>query len=192
VRIATTVAGVVLLVIAATAFAHPPFRSQGMKAGAELRYPVRLTGIPHKLRRRLRLPHLPADATCPVSTPGPTGVDLGLGLGKGPAYPIGFDEQSTLHYAGVRFPRPWTGNKVLWVVEPSYRGPVLIRGRQLNGRWWLGFDRGERPYVEMHIAGDGTEWTEYPSYTRVRARGCYGYQIDGRAFSRIIVFRVAP
>lgn len=28
-----------------------------------------------------------------------------------------------------------------------------------------------------------------PSYTWLRALGCYGYQIDGRTFSRVIVFR---
>jgi len=32
-------------------------------------------------------------------------------------------------------------------------------------------------------------WANYPSYTRLRAAGCYGYQIDGTAFSRVIVFR---
>jgi hypothetical protein len=28
-----------------------------------------------------------------------------------------------------------------------------------------------------------------PSYTRLRAPGCYAYQIDGLTFSRVIVFR---
>jgi hypothetical protein len=31
-------------------------------------------------------------------------------------------------------------------------------------------------------------WRNMPSYTRVRAPGCYGYQIDGTSFSRVIVF----
>jgi len=28
-----------------------------------------------------------------------------------------------------------------------------------------------------------------PSFTRLRAAGCYGYQVDGQAFSYVVVFR---
>jgi hypothetical protein len=115
-------------------------------------------------------------------------------LGAGPAYPAAFDESSTLHFAGAAFPTPWTGNKVLWIVGPQYRGPILVRGRQLDAAFWVGFDRGVgiRPYAELHLRGDGRGWRDYPSYTRVRGAGCFAYQIDGTTFSRVIVFRAAP
>ena len=112
-------------------------------------------------------------------------------------HPVGFDEHSVLHYRDAAFPPPWTGQKVLWVASPKYRGPIFIRGHQLRGRWWLGFDGWNgRPYAEMRLdrptANAGAEWREFPSYTRVRAPGCYAYQIDGTTFSRIVVFRAAP
>jgi len=38
-------------------------------------------------------------------------------------------------------------------------------------------------------ANPGHAWRQFPSYTRVRARGCYAYQIDGTNFSTVVVFR---
>jgi hypothetical protein len=139
--------------------------------------------------------HIPAprpDGTCPVSSRHVVSAQFSAALGPGPAYPAIFDEQSTLHYYGAAFPPPWTGQKVLWIVGPSYRGPILIRGHQIGGKWWVGFDGFQsRPWSEMRVQGTGG-WLGYPSYTRVRGGGCYAYQIDGRSFSRIIVFRAAP
>jgi hypothetical protein len=76
---------------------------------------------------------------------------------------------------------------VNWIVAPSYRGRILIRGRQLDGPNELRFNNGPMPPREMHLIGRGPH-TSTPSYTRVRADGCYGYQMDGAHFSRVIVF----
>ena len=76
--------------------------------------------------------------------------------------------------------------KVLWFVHPRSAGPVLIRGRRLDGPGLVRFDRGKLPAAELRIPA-GTE--ERPSFTRLRSAGCYGYQIDGASFSRIVVFR---
>ena len=35
-------------------------------------------------------------------------------------------------------------------------------------------------------------WRDTASYTRFRGPGCYGYQIDGTTFSRVIVFSAEP
>jgi hypothetical protein len=87
----------------------------------------------------------------------------------------------------------WGGQKVLWVVDPSYHGPVLIRGRRLDGDESVRFDRGREPAQQLRlppVPGNTTGgWANYPSYTRLRAAGCYGYQIDGTSFSKVIVFR---
>ena len=59
-----------------------------------------------------------------------------MGLGRGPAYPIGLnvaDGTLALATADNFESRDWMGQKVLWFVHPRYRGPVLIRGRQLDG-----------------------------------------------------------
>jgi hypothetical protein len=104
----------------------------------------------------------------------------------------------TLGYVlGRQFRRPWGGQKVLWVARPEYQAPILIRGHHLREKWWLAFDgwRG-RPYAEMRLLqatpNPGAEWRQFPSYTRVRARRCYAYQVDGLTFSIVVVFRAAP
>lgn len=86
---------------------------------------------------------------------------------------------------------------MLWFVHPRYRGPILIRGRQLDGPHFVRFDRGSKPSAELRISpGESVAWSRQvegsrgrPSYTRLRAPGCYAYQIDGTTFSRVIVFR---
>ena len=84
----------------------------------------------------------------------------------------------------------WSGAKVLWFVAPRYRGPVLIRGGRLEQPGRLRFERGKVPPLEMRIQkAKGPR--DRPSYTRLRAPGCYAYQIDGTTFSRIVVFQAA-
>jgi hypothetical protein len=82
--------------------------------------------------------------------------------------------------------------KVLWAVDtPHYSGVVLIRGHQLDGLNELRFDNGDMPPTELRITpfpGTPDGWTGQPSYTRVRAPGCYAYQIDGLTFSKHIIF----
>src|SRR5205085_1141932 len=80
----------------------------------------------------------------------------------------------------------WSGQKVLWFVAPSYRGPVLIRGRRLDAPGYVRFERGKLPPAELRIASgtslvgnpgvDDRGQRYHPSYTRLRAPGCYGYQ----------------
>jgi hypothetical protein len=156
-----------------------------------------------KLHRPFHLPVVVAGAACPVSAK--TRVDLGHeGVrflpGRGPAYPNFAGAGTTLEY---QWPPPensdfygtgWSGNKVLWWVAGAYHGPVLIRGRQLDGNERVRFERGSPPPLELKIpAGKGwAAWKgarDRPSYTRVRAEGCYAYQVDGTTFSRTIVFQ---
>jgi len=93
---------------------------------------------------------------------------------------------------------PWLTTKLFWYVRPRYRGPVLIRGRQLDGTHRLGFNGAALPRWELRIhIGQTVRWSGQPSYSRglpsnLRALvpGCYGVQIDGTRFSRIVIFRV--
>jgi hypothetical protein len=155
------------------------------------------------LRRPLHLPKLAAGATCPVSH-----VDHrvswkrinifgGEGLGPGPVYP-GMPSAFLMASRDVQYGGPWFGDKVFWYVLPRYRGPVLLRGRRLDGPQKLGFNGTRRPLAELRISRDQTvSWTGQPpgsrgvpSGVRVLVPGCYGVQIDGTSFSRIVVFRV--
>jgi hypothetical protein len=159
-----------------------------------------------KLHRPLHLPALAPGAPCSVSE-----VDqrfkfakygVAPGLGHGPAYPIGFAQPgSVLRYTYPPEPNQgwygsrWSGQKVLWFVGPAYHGPVLIRGKQLDGPELLRFEVGDVPPTEMRIpvATSGGNlpggWRDRPSYTRLRAPGCYAYQVDGTFFSYAVVFR---
>jgi hypothetical protein len=84
--------------------------------------------------------------------------------------------------------------KAMWAIDPRYVGPVLVRGRQLDGADILKFEKGEpgfsdytrtHPTTELHESGGYV----HPSVTRVQTLGCYAYQVDGIGFSYSIVFR---
>jgi len=140
------------------------------------------------LERPLHLPHVVPGAACPISH-SDAAVDFGKfgiarGLGPGPAYPI--LPRGILALVPAADGGRWAAQKVLWFVHPRYRGPVLVRGRRLDGSGLVRFDRGVVPPPELRLPA-GT--TERPSFTRLRAAGCYAYQIDGEDFSRVIVFR---
>jgi hypothetical protein len=159
------------------------------------------------LERPLHLPTVAAGGACPVSHPGKVNFlryGVGVGIGIGPAYPIGFAQPGTRltwiapatnnAFAGSQ----WGGEKVLWFVAPSYRGRVLIRGGRLDATGDVRFGNGVTPATEMRIGTGPAKAVEpgiklvgqrvVPSVTRLQSPGCYAYQIDGTTFSRVIVF----
>ena len=154
------------------------------------------------LRRPLHLPHLAAGSKCPVSKVDARiawkGIDIfgGSGIGQRPVYP-GLGAHSGLLFAtrDEQYGSKWFGEKVFWYVQPSYRGPVLIRGRRLDGPQVMRFNGKRRTPAELHIAsGQTVSWKGQPpgsrgvpTNVRIIAPGCYGIQIDGTTFSRIII-----
>jgi hypothetical protein len=155
------------------------------------------------LHRSLHLPALGPGGRCPASklVPEPAGKKNGVdgGLGSGPVYPILSRPGLLAFFRPDEWGRgPWAGEKVLWIVRADYKGPVLIRGRRLDGPQRMRFDGGAKPHAEIRIApGETVKWTGQvpgsrgrPSYVRVRAVGCYGVQIDGTTFSRVVVFPI--
>lgn len=157
------------------------------------------------LLRPLHLPHIAPGSRCPVSR-----VDHRIqfarrfgvgtpGLGTGPAYPIGLPSGNLRLAPAKNFgSRSWAGQKVLWLVLPSYRGPLLIRGARIDGSGLIRFQQGSVPPKQLRIPVGGSQatpgfpvpkGTRYtPSTTRVRGPGCYAYQIDGTTFSHVVVF----
>jgi len=93
----------------------------------------------------------------------------------------------------------WGFSKVLWLSSAGYAGPALIRGRQLDGPTEVRFMEGVDPPAELQFPMEGSGWSpdlepgwrQLPSYTRVRAPGCYAYQVDGPDFTEVIVFSAA-
>ena len=149
----------------------------------------------HALHRALHLPTVSGER-CPASKLAGKRYGMDGGLGRGPVYPILARPGLLAFVRADEWGRRWAGQKVLWFVSPEYKGPVLIRGRRLDGPQWMRFDDGAR--AEIRIApGETVKWTGQvlgsrgrPSYVRVRAVGCYGVQIDGMTFSRVVVFPI--
>jgi hypothetical protein len=152
-----------------------------------------------KLRRPLHIPHIAPGSPCPVTPARRVSPSFGTrpAQGPGPVYPIGGFPTLTFTYPPQRYQlwygSSWSGNKVLWIARPSYRGRVLIRGRQLDGSRDARFGSGLNPSRELRLSSVGGSsaggWQNRPSYTRLRVPGCYAWQVDGTTFSRVIVFK---
>jgi hypothetical protein len=137
------------------------------------------------LRRPLHIPRIEPGSRCPV-TRAPR---------SGRSYPL-LSASAVVRY---RFPAlqgepaygsPWTSVPIAWRVTPGYRGPLLIRGRQLDGTHVLRFGPGQIPGTAQWVprSAKSSERT-FGSLLRLRAPGCYAFQIDGLTFSRTIVFQ---
>jgi hypothetical protein len=152
-----------------------------------------------RLQRPMNVPSVADGAPCPTSAANGSLSRLGFAgtaWGAGPAYPVLAPDRPVLHYLdpipsqSPFFGSAWFGNEVPWAVDrASYRGPLLIRGRQLDGpnRVRFGLDSVLTPELRLRSTGIG-----YPSFTRVRAPGCYAYQVDGLGFSYTVVFEARP
>lgn len=124
-------------------------------------------GISASIRRPLRTP-----ASC---TPH---------AGAGPVTP---QPSTSLHVTSF-IGSAWDGGRVNWLASSSYRGPILIRGRQVGGSGAVGFGEGHVPYDELQLQ-TGSAGPPWQSFTRVQSPGCYFYQVDGTSFSETIVFK---
>lgn len=154
-----------------------------------------------QLRKRpLTTRRVAPGGTCPVSAQagglGRFGYPQIPAWGTGPVWPfiggvstldvpIQFDPTGDYAIWGVR--------KDMFAIDPKYVGPVLIRGRQLDGDDTLRFETGEpgftdaeraNPLAELRLVGGYI----HPAVTRVRTLGCYAWQIDGIGFEKLIVF----
>jgi hypothetical protein len=158
--------------------------------------------IPSSLRRPLHLPAVVPGEACPASR-GRTYTNSqfgGITLGRGPVLPLvgvarGRDSEPAKD--GILRVRPYTEYpgwffvKTLWFSFPRYQGPVLLRGRQLDGSHDLAM--GEPPTIDPELPAGPTAngedgFREWPGGTWVKGAGCYGWQVDGLDFSYVIVF----
>ncbi len=146
-------------------------------------------------RRPLDLPAVGRASQCPVTPARVVSPDFGPALGRGPVYAVGFGSESAISLTGLLQEGGWYYLKVLWVGEPAFSGPVLVRGGRIDAPGELRFERGPDPPLELrlHTAQGGASvsgWHHWPTYTRVSSPGCYAYQVDGPAFTDVIVFEV--
>lgn len=71
----------------------------------------------------------------------------------------------------------WGVAKLLWVVDGALGGPDELR-----------FEGSRGPELVLPDDGRGNPWRDYSSFTRLRAQGCYAYQIDTRTRSFTVAF----
>lgn len=149
----------------------------------------------------LQVPAISSGEACPVS-PQQVAHNLSAGFGSGPAVgsgPIyalmGEIQEGVLRYSQsyslAHYKDGWASSKVLWMANPKVSGNVLIRGRQIDGPNTIGFGTGVDPEsaLQWQITSQNG-WGSLPSETRVRAPGCYAYQVDSQEGSEVIVFQV--
>ncbi len=151
-----------------------------------------------ELRRPLRIDALGQAARCPVSPARVLSSQFAPGQGTGPVYPVGAAGGLQFSYPVEPtqrwYPSQWGGNKVAWVARAGFAGRVLIRGERRDGTDGVRFGDRPQPQVELRLnfsaddLGEGG-WLNKGTYTRVRAAGCYAWQIDGRDFTRVVTFR---
>jgi hypothetical protein len=161
-----------------------------------------------ELRRPLSLPAVPAGGACPVSEvhtmPKGGGFNTDYpAIGEGPFRATGQADWGFADPPPIEEPytdTDWRSAKVIWHVDPTYSGPLLLRGARIDGPGELRFDRylgalgqGDAPtgYEELAypaMTGDPGLRTP-PSGVYLTSPGCYAIQVDGTTFSQIIVFR---
>jgi hypothetical protein len=158
-------------------------------------------------KRALLLPAVAPGAPCPTSPAHHISASLGMVLGSGPVFITaqGITHGELLALSSGSFGNgqsSWGGQRVIWVTGRLFRGPVLVRGRQLDGRGTIGFNGGlgqsddaqdwanTPPLPELQlVAGSGpAARPSWVSFVRLQTAGCYAFQIDGGDFSETIVF----
>jgi hypothetical protein len=177
------------------------------------------------VQRAVRPPRLNPRKGCPdPSSPDATelpGVPAEAGRGRAPVYvvhqaiPRFLDFFSPSLFAEVDESRGWRGALALVVVDPTYRGPVLIRGGYVapladgeatSDKPRLGFGKTARPSRALRLPStlwrtDVTpravwghrlnllpRWRAVTAVVRTRREGCYFYQVDGLGFSHRFLF----
>lgn len=158
--------------------------------------------------RPLLLPTLAPGVGCPAAQGQNVEPGFGPAIGDSPVYIVGMGTDGVLQATAPATKgnggATWGGQFVMFIIAPSYRGPVLARGHQLDGPHPLlfnggldqlnGFDAASPVLLsQLRIEGGpafGSPWPNFPAQLRVQAPGCYAIQLDGETFSQTVVFRV--
>jgi hypothetical protein len=101
-------------------------------------------------------------------------------------------------------------NKVAWAADPSYSGPIRIRGGRIDGSGQVLFESFDNRWsgAPVKTAADGTRlspeldfveshstfpnvpagWRMWPTSMYLSTPGCYGWQVDGLGFTDVFTF----
>jgi len=171
-------------------------------------------------QRRLTLPVIRAGDRCPVTRGSRESVPREqyifcsgcLWFGRGPVYfawawdfqvggrvigPLSNDvDDATFSLRGAPYESSVYQAKTPWVSKPDYDGPILIRGKRLDGKGTLRFyNQGPKPVEDFKLNApnrtDSTHWSFWPSYIILSGLGCYGVQVDTLRGTDIVIFSAA-
>jgi hypothetical protein len=97
---------------------------------------------------------------------------------------------------------------VAWIANPSYSGPIRIRGGRIDGAGQLLLASGDYGYGGRVTKVEGTDlypeldfpiagvvsnqpaaWRTWPSFTYIATPGCYAWQVDGIGFTEFITIQ---
>jgi hypothetical protein len=160
------------------------------------------------LARPLHLPSLTPGEGCPATPGGQIDTSLfgGVALGSGPVRVLLADRGDVLRghvdlgatqrQPGTTNAPRWFAVQTLWFSMPGYDGPFVVRGQRLGQSGSIevqpdatGLAHGSGALVvpagPTINTSDG--YRTVPGSTWVTAPGCYGWQIDGKAFSEVII-----
>jgi hypothetical protein len=146
--------------------------------------------------RRLRAPRVQHGRPCPSSDVNLRLSGVGPALQAGPVAVAVFSENVALRFVDRQ--EGWRHRaKALWLVRADQAQPVIVRGKQIDGRGAVEFTNGRRDLRTYPLTGDATstappEWRDVPSSVFVRHPGCYALQVDGPDFQSIFVLPAEP
>jgi len=171
--------------------------------------------------RPLTFPAIRAGDRCPVTRGSRESVPREpyifcagcLWFGRGPVYfawawgfqvggrvidPLSTDvEDATFSLQGVPYESSAYQAKTPWVSKPDYEGPILIRGRRLDGKGELRIRVGAKPKEDLKLNApsfrtESTDWSFWASSMFLSGPGCYGVQIDTLRGTDVVIFSAAP
>jgi len=199
----------ILLTLMATLTLSTRFFDRRVASGANL-FTGDSAAFVQLKQRSLTLPVIRAGDRCPVSQGSHESVPREpyifcagcLWFGRGPVYfawsfRVNHAEDAMFSLDSVPRANLAYRAKTPWVSKPDYEGPILIRGRRLDGKDMLRFSIGGPKSVEdvklnAPSRADSTHWSFWPSSMYVPGPGCYGVQVDTLRGTDIVIFSAAP
>jgi hypothetical protein len=86
--------------------------------------------------RPLHLPAVGANQACPITASHDLNPVVDGGKGKGPGFGFG---PGPAYLSGIVQLYPGAFDNEVWLIDPAYIGPVLVRGHQINGTGLVDF-----------------------------------------------------
>lgn len=181
--------GIISLVATGCASGSSPVSTESPVASA--------TPLPEPFTALARPLHRPSvGGDCPTTRPKSVTTGLGPAAGEGPIFVTGVSAKGEIDFREIR--PSIDGHKfqkVVWVSDASYHGPVLVRGARLDTGGSAFFDDDGVTSILMLPAESLQTSHDLPAGWRiwtpglgVDAAGCYLLQVDGTNFSEQIIF----